>query len=287
MKKRLFVWLAASFIVIAGVGVCLCIGPTEPRYQGRTLSYWLRGYSTSSSGAARLATDKAVEQIGTNAIPTLLRLLQARDSPLKEKLARLVEKAPLIHYTNWPDWDRHHAAAEAFRVLGGKAKIAVPALIEIYNRSEPLGAQQWVPRALGNIGPEAEAAVPVLLKDADANEYIYAEILEALGEIHAHADIAVPELMKAIEHADYYPKRLAIGSLGDFKAQAKAAVPLMLRLMRQSAAEDDSRMVSRFAWALMDIDPDALKQADPKLFAETEADRRRQGSPSTEAGIGD
>src|SRR5215469_11736120 len=61
--------------------------PPEPVYQGKRLGEWLAGYNGPSP-----ETDEVVRRLGTNAIPTLLRMLRAKDSQLAAGLVKLVRK---------------------------------------------------------------------------------------------------------------------------------------------------------------------------------------------------
>src|SRR5579862_6987208 len=85
-------WLRILVVVVilaAAVGI-LWLGwrlPREPVYQGKRLSIWLQGYQTN-----RVQMTEAVRAIGTNSIPTLLRLLREDDSSLKSMLLKLLAK---------------------------------------------------------------------------------------------------------------------------------------------------------------------------------------------------
>src|SRR5947209_5339007 len=92
--SRRFLMLLALLAVAGGVG--WLIYPVAPLYKGKPLTHWLRGYDDwpgvyalgDATGPTRSDADAAVRHAGTNAIPALLRLLQARDSALKLKVLR-------------------------------------------------------------------------------------------------------------------------------------------------------------------------------------------------------
>src|SRR5205823_6495064 len=98
MIKRLCIVFAIPLVAILGLFACQMLQPHEPPeqvYQGRPLSVWLRGFTDDKimdSDQDRDRTYKAVRQIGTNAIPTLLQMLGAKDSALKLKLIALAKK---------------------------------------------------------------------------------------------------------------------------------------------------------------------------------------------------
>ncbi len=95
MGKRgriLIVVVAISVVGVVGWSIFHAwSAPPEPMYQGRPLSYWLLGYSFPFNGTnapSRADADAAIKDAGTNAIPLLLQMLRAHDSPLKTKLLR-------------------------------------------------------------------------------------------------------------------------------------------------------------------------------------------------------
>ncbi len=169
-KKGRIVVVALAFLALGGVvWVLMTLQATEPVCQGKRLSAWLATYpeALSSTNKQRVGqTDEAIRHIGTNAIPTLLRMLRARDSALTLKLLALAQKQHIvkIHYT--PAWQRNLQAALAFGALGAEGKAAVPALTNIYDENISPGSQFAVVTALGNIGPAAREAEPFLLRVA-------------------------------------------------------------------------------------------------------------------------
>src|SRR5260370_9464727 len=109
-------------ILVAGLlggVVWLVLRPSEPVYQGKPLSYWLLVYDPSTGiGVESNTADQLLRQLGTNIIPTLCRMLRARDSELKLKLIALVQKQRFITVRYVPASDRHKAAVHGFENLG-------------------------------------------------------------------------------------------------------------------------------------------------------------------------
>jgi hypothetical protein len=86
--KRVRIPIAIAFAVLVGVIGWQLVKPSdEPSYKGKTLSAWLRSYEyIARSHSAGVAEEseldeirEAIRHIGTNAIPTLLRLVRAKD----------------------------------------------------------------------------------------------------------------------------------------------------------------------------------------------------------------
>lgn len=98
------------------------------------MSFWLKGFDIGYNDPSKPSYNESVEavrQAGTNALPTLLRMLRTRDSDLKHWLTRLAQKQRLIKI-DYVTADRQRwAAREGFDSLGLYAKYAIPQLVEI------------------------------------------------------------------------------------------------------------------------------------------------------------
>jgi len=148
MKGRTKLLCAAlPLAVVTGV-LFEIIKSREPVYEGRPLSAWLKALGDSTPQEREKPT-RAIQAIGTNAIPTLLRKLRIRKNPLKEKLMSMDN--------SW-DWkfpfqradDVRWQGVNGFRILGSIAKAATPELVKaFYNKDE-------------NIRRAAEAALKVV-----------------------------------------------------------------------------------------------------------------------------
>jgi HEAT repeat protein len=115
--------LQTLLVIAIFVGVALLfLGPPEPSYQGKRLSKWLAQVSSERRGAV-LPHEAllAVRRMGTNAFPSLTRMLTERDSNFKRSLIALG------HLTT--EQTRHARALAAFRSLGPDAKDATPLLL--------------------------------------------------------------------------------------------------------------------------------------------------------------
>ncbi len=100
-KSRPILFVSLLIAVFGAASWLLLSHPSEPTYQGKPLTYWLDNYAfhfESTNGlAAETNAINAVCEIGTNGIPTLLRLLDAKDSNFKLKLIQLAKKQRLIN----------------------------------------------------------------------------------------------------------------------------------------------------------------------------------------------
>lgn len=148
-------------LACAGFWVWHAIFPPEPLYHGKPLGRWLE--EASFSAGSTLETTAAIQGMGTNALPVLLRMVAARDSDFKQGLAnvggarlqRFFRLVPAQHY--------HLMATWGFDALGPSAKPAVPALTKLLTASDE-DVSSTAAYCLGVIGPAARPAVPLLIQ---------------------------------------------------------------------------------------------------------------------------
>ena len=241
MKKKRLILLVLSVIVLLGVLTAVIISvsePTEPTYQGKRLSYWLREYDLSRETKKREAINQALrENINTNAIPTLLRLLRAKDSASKLKLMWALERIPLIKFHYWPAEPRNRAAGIGFGILGSNAAPAVPELMEILSERISEESEIQTIASLGSIGPKASAAVPSLLKCIDEYHEIPADFpISALGRIHSRPEIAVPALARLLNSTNEAYALRSSWALANFGAAASNAIPALVAALQRKNA---------------------------------------------------
>lgn len=263
MRKG-FPILVIVVILAAAVGIAWLVWsrPREPVYQGKRLSVWLQGNQTN-----RVQMTEAVRAIGTNSIPTLLRLLREDDSSLKPMLLKLLAKQKRfkIHYTPAAECNREGLAG--FMILGASASNAVPELSRIYLRNISPESERTTAQSLAFIGPAASNAVPALLARISAmkvltrtNETEFLCSIWALGRIHSQPETAVPALMELLQARDNVTRYQAALALGEFGPVAKPALPLMLKCY----AESNKGTKSQIAAAIGGVDPEAAAKAGVK-----------------------
>src|SRR5947207_1543947 len=150
MSKRSGIVVVGIFLASAlGLFLWRGSGPPEPVYEGTTLTSWLEGHVPTSSANPPYNSpgwhkaDKALRKIGTNAIPTLLKMIRATDPP--RPILKLIETARQkgwirVRYRHASQ--RNEEAEYAFQVLGTNAARAVPELIKIYERNRSVSSQR-------------------------------------------------------------------------------------------------------------------------------------------------
>ena len=247
MRKRVGIALAVVLVALGGV-VCfqiLCPQEREPVYQGRALRFWLRDYAGWDIGpkawaAAKVRAEDAVRQIGTNAIPNLLKMVSKTESPRMGKvtdfwdrhIANLKILPARVRHPAWYKNQPRYLNMEGeigFKILGADAHEAVPELMSIYQGTlsmdsvAAMNSQIAVSRSLISIGP---AAVPPLLKwAASTNEAERLDAIYMLSQIHAQPLEVVPVLIKYLSHTNSQVRIQVAEGLGNFGADSQQAVP--------------------------------------------------------------
>lgn len=244
-RRKIAFLIALLFALGAFVWLILSLVTTEPSYNGKRFTIWLDQYQkyfiarTDEEKENREAAEQALHQIGTNAIPTLLRMVAARDSGLKTKLKALLGQRR-FHQLGFHDPDYYHAKATyGFGALGRDAKLAVPALINLL--SDPnREVQAYAAQCLSLIGPEAKDAVPHLVRllNDTGNGYgpVIMNSMQALGCIQSDPETVVPLLMEYVNgsNKDWNYNVSAMDALSLYREKAKSAIPALRELLEHA-----------------------------------------------------
>jgi HEAT repeats len=258
--------LVVSFVImVLALFTWQVMSPHEPVYEGKKLSVWLEAYAHAPGfgiglrSPEQMEADKAMRQIGTNAIPTLLKMLRFKNHPLNDKIAYWLKALHLSREGYVHESVKHSEAAEAFRVLGPQVKEAVPELIKIYDENLSVESQSLLPEIFGSIGTASKEAIPTLIRmTQNTNVWVRNNAVFALGLVAEEPETVVPVLIKAIDDPDPWVRHNAVGSLDFFGRDAKAAIPKLLELRKS----DDSSMRERAEIVLQKMDPKAVQRAE-------------------------
>jgi HEAT repeat protein len=230
--NKYFILPFLFLLLLTGVLAWRFSSDREPMFEGRPLSYWMQGYLQNSSEPLQLSARAAMREIGTNAIPTLLRMLQKRDSPVKLKLIAFSEKQHMFKIEHVPARLVNYEAEGAFIELGPQAKSAVPELIAIYERNITEDSMATTADVLISVDPAAKGVVTALVKSlSNPNWKIRRNALISLLCIHSEPKVVVPELIKCLNDSHLEVREQAISGLGNYGADAVAAVPPLISLL--------------------------------------------------------
>jgi HEAT repeat protein len=291
---KLSLFLAVA--VVAGVALGLASHDQEPSYNGRSLSDWLVALTDHSPEGEPEVAEEAIRQIGTNAIPFLVRY-----SGYTPSLLRLGSTAAISRLGHWlgrdwgEPWNRREArgtgAMEALGILGPAAATAIPELTRLMNSSGDFERARHATFALGHIGRQALPplmtvltnpqsplrgcaalslsllgtnalpAVPILIEYLQATTDLALCATTSLGKLQQEPHLVVPALINTLQDSRPEIRCAAARALGQFGDQARPAQPALVNLL------SDTDEGTRYAVtnALRAIAPEALTNAVPSV----------------------
>ena len=142
MKRRRVILISAAILLVVAVYLFCLTWPTEPTYKGRKLTSYLRGPWGQVDGPQEdnphFGPDvAAIRAIGTNGIPTLLKLIQAQDSGLRTRVTWLLKRQSLIQFDLLDAPDRQQLGVFGFQILGELGKPALHELVQLTRHRDP------------------------------------------------------------------------------------------------------------------------------------------------------
>jgi HEAT repeat protein len=193
----------------------------------------------SDSAAVRSQAAALLGQFRADAQPAIPELLRVLNEP----------PAPGVGSKRSP-FNAFDAASKAEEALGRiapgspEAEKVIAALIEVA-RNGPESRRGWAAYALGEFGPAAEEAVPVLIKvindatpdDKFEREQPAAHALGKIAPVTRSADQAVTALLPVLKFRAPFARATAIAALGRFGPRAAAAIPTIRALKDDRNAE--------------------------------------------------
>jgi hypothetical protein len=213
-------WIVLVAVVISGAILWTAIKTSdanEPAYGGKKLSQWLVEVDYGQREAVRKVARDAIAQIGTNALPLILKYLHTPGSRLPNDFNALLAKIPQVKFRFVTADDRLRRAIWGIDALGPLAAPAIPEL-----RGMLQSCPGYVPEALAGIGPEA---VPSLQECLTNNSAFYFAG-NTIGAIHnainrgripaSYAQVFLPEIQRLAASTNAHAKWYATNFLSAF-----------------------------------------------------------------------
>ena len=291
MTKRRSIWIVSSLVALAVAGLLLARALREPSYQGKSLSEWLDDFSgrgreagsdLASSTARQDASVAAVRAIGTNAIPHLLRMLDAEDSPRKLKWAALLAKYLKVKINTEQAGIEQTRAMSGFLILGPKASPALPELMKRVNGPGAINGNRELLlfRAISSTGkdsipylhplltnriPTLRGEAAIALSGVNPSREIVADLARLLGDENTgvrgdtavafsnlRSELALPALIRNLRDTNAVVRQMSAFALGFYGKKAAAAIPEL----EQTTRDPDPRVSQEARQALDKIPRD-------------------------------
>ena len=263
MSRTLKIVLLALAPVIGATALVLSRQSREPEFENQPLSFYLRSLTYSQVRLERNARD-AIRAIGSNAVPHLIDILDARELRFKTWFNEVANQHSFTRFRFPQMASQQIQAAMACQELGPTAAVAIPSLARLIDDPQ-LG--YWAVAALAEIGPQTFP----LLTNALSSPYPSTRFA-AVGHLRLMRprERAVPPLLMALNSQDSHMRSLAAESLGALGLSSPEVVSALA-----SRLDDSDAPVSVSAAISLGWSGSAASACVPKL---AELYRRMEGS---------
>jgi hypothetical protein len=279
-------------VIAAVIAIFIALIPREPKYQGHTLSQWIKESAPHRSPDPQ--TTKAVEamrQIGTNGLPWLIKWIGAKEpagwqlrATRAGRLPRWVRLRLLPSLFGINSYNLHRRLAlDGFLLLGSDAAPAVPDLLQIIASSSNSSPASGALDCIGIAG--LPAALNVLTNRANSIDLrLAAAVWINRTDPKAENEMILSLMAECLRGKTSNLTRISAGILANHRAEPDLVVPFFISWLtnsdwevRSSAArglcqyrQRATSAVPALVTALNDKDPivrltaeDALSEIDP------------------------
>jgi HEAT repeat protein len=260
---------AIGLVVISSAIIVHSATPSdssEPNYKGKALSEWaaeLEQFDQDDGGFTPPAGAEAVialREIGSNAVPCLLKWLSMYDAA--------------DAHTPIPSFDK---VVEVFTVLGAAADSAVPELLRIANTaarsiasatngaaqiSRNQGVFDLSLESLASVGPKAVPAMVGLATNLESHE-LRVQVIKRFGDLGTNGISAAPALQIWFHDKNVEVREAALSSLVGIGKEPDTVLPVLLaRLKDPEKREDAVYMLADYGKSARPAIPDLIKLLD-------------------------
>ncbi len=227
--------------ILAGI-IIARYAPAPPVFGGKTVKAWALQNDAImprpvEAAALRLEAAAALHALGSNAVPALVKLLNASDSILRRAIWSHAGQLPaplqrfIIGNIRPPEAALlQRAAARALGVIGPEAAAAVPALSRAL-RAKEADVRYEAGLALGRIGGAGVDELAAALTAEDPNVRYPAVV--GLGEAHSDLNLAALALLQGLRDPNDGVRIAAAGSLSKLGTNV---LPLVIRELESGTA---------------------------------------------------
>ena len=255
--------------------------PTEPSYKGRTLSEWLdASFTVPSNSRAELnrqEAEEAIQQMGSDAVPFLVKWLCDDPTIASRRLSKIQNHLPPSLQRSWimVRLERKISAREMRAEL--RAWSAETALIRLGPAARPALTQlmrvfrdprQWSPgqtgyraaNVLSGLGKEALPQILQCFSDpqfTNGRIWILVDVIRRMSNLEGAGDRAVPILCDLLARNDPNLHQGCVEALGNLAAAPTLAVPALSATLTNALATPDIILSRKCAEALGKFGPNA------------------------------
>jgi len=195
LRLGIGVALGAGVLVGGILGLTHFLGNGETLYRGKPIAYW-----SEQAARPQPASNQATPMLNGVIIPYLTNQMFAdtNDSRIRMALIEQLNGLPGVHIMFVSQEGRRVQAINDLGSLGPRAKTAVPALLQALDRKDDMLCGPAA-AALVKIQAEPDQVIPALIGCLlDREGRGRPDVVEALGEFGPKAAAAVPVLVKLL-----------------------------------------------------------------------------------------
>ena len=218
-KRRLYLLLIGVGLV--GALLAGMFRSREPEYGGKRLSEWVDIYAVTHLiagwGSENREAVAAIRQLGTNAVPHLLKWIRYEVPPWKTTFDGIADRAPWRLKPAWMFSDKRVRLAEhaawVFEVLGPDGEGAIPKLTQLLDESGSFDCERRAITALLSIGAAGRGPVLTVITNNRANRELALCALRSIGMSETDAGPGIPSLPRLLRDSDWNMRSFATNAL--------------------------------------------------------------------------
>ena len=216
-------------VVVAAIALLawLALSSREPEFEGKKLTEWLEQYGRPDAGSTLdPEAANAIREIGTRAIPFLMKFVSVKDSPLRTQFAQWCDKQETFKFTIPTATEYHGKAVGGFHALGKMGRSAIPALVNLMDDTNS------APTAVGCLwGIGSEATEALIAGTMHTNTEIRGRCAWMLGDVATNSPAALATLIKLLNDSQMDVRCETTLALGRFQDEHARIIPLLIEVL--------------------------------------------------------